>query len=153
MIERDDPLSPTEPVESPPESPANSVPLRNAGQRLAAAFRASRTRQLPALHSSFQANLEALRQDRLIRVGLLPPKPPAAKRPPSATLPSTAPTLSAIGFGPSMVIRFHQLGIATAADLAAADPTELRAGLGDITRLIDVDVWIASAQKACADAI
>jgi hypothetical protein len=49
-------------------------------------------------------------------------------------------------------MRFRQLGIETAADLAAADSASLRSALGDITRLINVDIWIASAQKACAEA-
>jgi hypothetical protein len=74
--------------------------------------------------------------------------PPAAD-PEPAEQPHSLP-LSAIGFGPGMVIRFRQLGIETAADLAASDPAALRTALGDITRLINVDVWIATAQKACA---
>jgi len=88
----------------------------------------------------------------------------AAAQPPAATTPHllaeplpvepplAAPPLSAIGFGPGMVIRFRQLGIETAADLAAADADALRTALGDITRLINVDIWIASAQKACSTA-
>jgi hypothetical protein len=75
--------------------------------------------------------------------------PPAKPEQPEA--PSQVP-LSAIGFGPGMVIRFRQLGIETAADLAASDPAALRTALGDITRLINVDVWIATAQKAIAEA-
>jgi predicted flap endonuclease-1-like 5' DNA nuclease len=75
---------------------------------------------------------------------------PAPSEPAPAEAPPTAPPLSAIGFGPGMVIRFRQLGIETAADLAAADADSLRTALGDITRLINVDIWIASAQKACS---
>jgi hypothetical protein len=56
------------------------------------------------------------------------------------------PALSSIGFGPGMVLRFKQLGILTSSELAAAD------ALGDISRLINVDVWIATAMRACADA-
>ena len=62
------------------------------------------------------------------------------------------PTLAAVGFGPGMVIRFGQLGIETAADLAAADEASLRAALGDISRLVNVKVWIDSARRTCADA-
>jgi hypothetical protein len=76
-------------------------------------------------------------------------KPPAA--PETAEEKSVLP-LSAIGFGPGMVIRFRQLGIETAADLAASDPASLRTALGDITRLINVDLWIATARKATAEA-
>jgi hypothetical protein len=74
---------------------------------------------------------------------------PALAAPESADQSPTLP-LSAIGFGPGMVIRFRQLGILSAADLAASDPAALRTALGDITRLINVDVWIATAQKAIA---
>ncbi len=88
------------------------------------------------------------------------PPPEAATLPPAETQeaaqaempPAPAPALASIGFGPGMVMRFRQLGIETAADLAAADSASLRSALGDITRLINVDIWIASAQKACAEA-
>ncbi len=63
-----------------------------------------------------------------------------------------APPLSTIGFGPGMVIRLRQLGIESAADLAEADAATLRDALGDIARLINVDIWIASARQACAQA-
>lgn len=76
---------------------------------------------------------------------------PLPAKPEPVEEPSQVP-LAAIGFGPGMVIRFRQLGIETAADLAASDPAALRTALGDITRLINVDVWIATAQKAIAEA-
>jgi hypothetical protein len=81
--------------------------------------------------------------------GPAPAPMPALAAPESADQSPTLP-LSAIGFGPGMVIRFRQLGILSAADLAASDPAALRTALGDITRLINVDVWIATAQKAIA---
>jgi predicted flap endonuclease-1-like 5' DNA nuclease len=62
---------------------------------------------------------------------------------PPASLP-----LSDIGFGPGMIIRLSQLGITSIADMAAADPTALRNALGDISRLVNVENWIASARKA-----
>ena len=55
-----------------------------------------------------------------------------------------------MGFGPGMAIRFRHIGIETIADLAAADAAVLRTALGDISRLINVDAWIASARSATA---
>jgi len=60
--------------------------------------------------------------------------------------------LADIGFGPGMVLRFSQLGIANAADLARADAMNLRDSLGDISRLINVEFWIESARRACGTA-
>jgi hypothetical protein len=58
------------------------------------------------------------------------------------------PPLAEIGFGPGMLIRLSQLGLYTTADLAQADAVQLRSALGDISRLVDVDAWIKSAQQA-----
>ena len=65
--------------------------------------------------------------------------------PAAASLP-----LSAIGFGPGMTIRMRQVGIETVSDLAASEPAALRSALGDISQLINVDLWIASARKTQA---
>jgi predicted RecB family nuclease len=70
-----------------------------------------------------------------------PQAPPAPSPPPRA--------LASIGFGPGMTIRLSQVGIETVSDLAQANPAALRHALGDISQLINVDVWIASAQAAC----
>lgn len=184
-----------------------AVPVRNAGQSLVAKFRAARLQQRSSVHSELRADREALRQERLTRLGKAPAPesalatvevapaasgsvgqkveqaeapvtgssmfaqfiggvqaevaavaPAPAHAAGEASTPSVsvssaaAPPLSSIGFGPGMVIRFRQLGIETAADLATADAAGLRTALGDITRLINVDIWIASAQKACAEA-
>lgn len=56
--------------------------------------------------------------------------------------------LAAIGFGPGMQIRLSQIGVRTAADLAEANAADLRTALGDISRLVDVEAWIASARQA-----
>ena len=57
------------------------------------------------------------------------------------------PPLAEIGFGPGMLIRLSQLGLYTTGDLAQADAAHLRVALGDISRLVDVEAWIASAQQ------
>lgn len=57
--------------------------------------------------------------------------------------------LSVIGFGPGMMIRLSHLGIDTVADLAVADPIWLRSALGEISRLINIEVWIETARNAC----
>jgi ribonuclease E len=58
--------------------------------------------------------------------------------------------LEVLGFGPGMLIRLNQLGIHTADDLATGEAATIRHALGDISRLINVDAWIARAKTACA---
>jgi hypothetical protein len=67
--------------------------------------------------------------------------------------PGHALPLSAIGFGPGMTIRMRQLGIETVSALAGADADWLRASLGDISQLINVEAWIATARKASVDGV
>ena len=62
------------------------------------------------------------------------------------------PPLAEIGFGPGMLIRLSQLGLRTIGDLAHADANDLRAALGDISRLVDVEAWIASARMTASTA-
>ncbi|HQT76124.1 MAG TPA: hypothetical protein PLD10_03645 [Rhodopila sp.] len=57
------------------------------------------------------------------------------------------PPLAEIGFGPGMLIRLSQLGLHTTADLARADAQQLRAELGEISRLVDVEAWICHARQ------
>jgi hypothetical protein len=81
------------------------------------------------------------------------PEPPAPEQSepeqsgPAASLPYDPP-LAEIGFGPGMLIRLSQLGLRTTGDLAHADAAELRAALGEISRLVDVEAWIASARRS-----
>jgi len=56
------------------------------------------------------------------------------------------PLLAEIGFGPGMLIRLSQIGVRTTRDLAETDVKQLRAALGDIVRLVDVDGWIQNAR-------
>jgi hypothetical protein len=60
------------------------------------------------------------------------------------------PPLAEIGFGPGMLIRLSQLGLNTTGDLAQTDADRLRAALGDISRLVDVEAWISSARKTAS---
>jgi hypothetical protein len=46
-----------------------------------------------------------------------------------------------------MLIRLSQIGMHTTSDLASSNVAELRAALGDISRLVDVAAWIDSAKK------
>lgn len=57
------------------------------------------------------------------------------------------PPLAEMGFGPSMLIRLGQIGLRTVGDLARTDATRLRAELGEISRLVDVDGWILRARQ------
>ncbi len=57
------------------------------------------------------------------------------------------PPLAEIGFGPGMLIRLSQLGVNTTGELAMANPAELRAALGEISRLVDVETWISNARQ------
>lgn len=60
------------------------------------------------------------------------------------------PPLAEIGFGPGMLIRLSQIGVHGTLDLARADAAVLRAALGEISRLVDVEAWIASARHSVA---
>jgi hypothetical protein len=75
---------------------------------------------------------------------------PEPKECSSSTVHNAIP-LSAIGFGPGMTIRMSHLGITTLSQLAAADPDWLRTSLGDLSQLVNAELWIAAARKACAD--
>jgi hypothetical protein len=79
----------------------------------------------------------------------VPPTAHAAPAEPAATEPPAPfdPPLAEIGFGPGMLIRLSQLGLHTTGELAQANAAQLRAELGDISRLIDVETWIAAARQ------
>jgi hypothetical protein len=70
---------------------------------------------------------------------------PAAPAEPDT--PEFDPPLAEIGFGPGMLIRMSQIGVRTTRQLATSDVGELRAALGDISRLVDVEAWIGSARR------
>ena len=82
------------------------------------------------------------------------PEMPAAEPPPAEPAPSPAAPpslpLARLGFGAGMTARLNQLGIHDTADLAATVPASLREALGEISRLVDVDAWIAHARALTA---
>jgi nucleotidyltransferase/DNA polymerase involved in DNA repair len=49
-----------------------------------------------------------------------------------------------------MCIRLEQLGYRSVEDLARADPDALRAALGQISRILDVEGWIERARQNLA---
>ncbi len=79
----------------------------------------------------------------------IPPVTPPCDEPVAGPEPFDPP-LAEIGFGPGMIIRLSQIGIRTTGDLAKAKSAELRASLGEISRIVDVEAWIASAQQTMA---
>jgi len=58
-----------------------------------------------------------------------------------------APAITITALGPGMLARLRLLGYGHIADLADADPVALRHGLGDISRLLNVEGWIAEAKR------
>ncbi|HVY17748.1 MAG TPA: hypothetical protein VHB27_21185 [Rhodopila sp.] len=60
---------------------------------------------------------------------------------------ATAPGLSAIGLGPSMLVRLNQLGLRTVQDIALSEPDDLRTALGSASRLLDIEGWIVRARQ------
>ena len=58
-----------------------------------------------------------------------------------------APAITITALGPGMLARLRLLGYGQIADLADADPVALRHGLGDISRLLNVEGWIAEAKR------
>lgn len=61
--------------------------------------------------------------------------------------PATHPPLPLPGMGPGMVLRLRHLGIESTAQMAEADPAALRRALGPISRLVNVEGWIAAARE------
>lgn len=102
------------------------------------------TRQEPASRSVFASLVSGAAPDRLLAE---PTAPAEARDGTPAILP-----LAAIGFGPGMLLRLGQLGLHTTADLARADAEQLRAELGGISRLVDVEGWVAQARQMVARA-
>ncbi|MGK7867643.1 hypothetical protein [Falsiroseomonas sp. E2-1-a20] len=60
-------------------------------------------------------------------------------------LPPPTPPITALG--PGMLARLRMLGFARFEDLAHVDPAALRHALGHISRLINVEAWIAEARR------
>lgn len=54
----------------------------------------------------------------------------------------------AAGVGPVMCIRLQHLGYGSVEELAHADPETLRRKLGTISRLLDIEGWIARARNS-----
>jgi hypothetical protein len=83
---------------------------------------------------------EAMPEPRLAAV------PEPASLEPEAPEP-VAPPMIVASIGPGMRQRLQQLGYRTDAQLAAADPAALRHGLGEISRLLNIEAWIADARR------
>ncbi len=66
---------------------------------------------------------------------------------PSNERENDAPATTITALGPGMLARLRLLGYARLVDLAKADPAALRHGLGDISRLLNVEGWIAEANR------
>lgn len=73
------------------------------------------------------------------------PPPPMTAEPAAGS--QKRPALAELGFGQGMLLRLNQIGLRTVADLAHADPSDLRAALGGSSRLVDVDGWIVRARR------
>ncbi|WP_184385020.1 hypothetical protein [Roseococcus suduntuyensis] len=85
-----------------------------------------------------------------------PDLPPAEEAPPAMAVaeeamqdvePAAPPALPLPGMGPGMVLRLRHLGIESTAQMAEADPEALRRALGPISRLVNVEGWIAAARE------
>jgi predicted flap endonuclease-1-like 5' DNA nuclease len=73
---------------------------------------------------------------------------PSETKPPVAAAAPNPDNLTVIrGIGNGMQGRLNQLGIFTFADLAASSPEQLRAALAEVGRLVNVDEWLAEANK------
>lgn len=55
------------------------------------------------------------------------------------------------GVGPGLIWLFEEAGVRSLGDLAAADPNVLRARLGVLGALLDLESWIALAKMAARD--
>ena len=108
---------------------------------------APETAEVPAAGSVFASLISSAASDRQDRSrgGFAATEPVMPTRSARAML--TDPPLSDMGFGPGMLLRLSQLGLHTTADLARADAEQLRAELGEISRLCDVETWITRARQ------
>lgn len=115
---------PTETAPPPPPTDKSSITVR-----------ASRTRR--------SADRNALNPASLA--------PPVPERGIAVTSPDSAELerLSQVGAG--MRLRLEQIGIMTVADLAHADPDTVKVKLGVVSRLANVEAWIAEAKTLLAE--
>ncbi len=82
--------------------------------------------------------------------GLASPGPVAAEVEPVTLSETDAPAMavaSITALGPGMLARLRLLGYERLSDLADAQPAELRDALGEISRLLNVEGWIAEARR------
>jgi len=90
-----------------------------------------------------------------VEIPLPPPEPTLdAPQPAAVSAPARATADVAIvaELGPGLRLRLRQLGFGTDAALAAAHPDQLRQGLGEISRMLNVEAWIEDARQREADA-
>jgi hypothetical protein len=101
------------------------------------------------------------------------PPPPMADTPPATQAPTAAPMVAptsaamaaadpeatcfaaaqewtTAALGPGMLERLRLLGYARLTDLAHAEPAALRHALGDVSRLLNIEGWIAAAAGLAA---
>ena len=145
-------------------------PSQSKGRMLIAAYRAARLGQRSAMMSARGVPLATPPAEPEAVLNAPATEPTAVADPPDSVfarlvslgpdveapdpLPSPEPMparadvpLAAMGFGPGMLIRLGQIGFRTANDLACANAADLRGALGEISRLIDVESWIAGARE------
>jgi hypothetical protein len=120
---------------------ADPAPAAGSGCHAGHSAAGDENRLAPAPGSAFEGVQPAL-PGKIPDVAGVETAVPPVSGPPSET------PLVELGFGPGMLIRLGQLGLRTAGDLAQADAGDLRLALGAISRLVDVDAWIATARRA-----
>lgn len=119
-----------------------------AAELLVAETMAAELAAEPAVHDAAPADAgSASAEPELSEAEAPEPAPPEAREA-SAPEPEPIddPPLAEIGFGPGMIIRLSQIGLHSTNDLARCEVADLRAALGDISRLVDVETWIANAR-------
>jgi predicted flap endonuclease-1-like 5' DNA nuclease len=139
---------------------APKEPLRSKGLAMVAAYRAERLSQRSQLRASPRQSPAAPPAPEPAKAAS--PAPPGsvpanlvslemAERQAESASPTPEPIcdppLAEMGFGPGMLIRLSQIGVHTTAELAQADAAHLRAELGEISRLINVETWIETARQ------
>jgi hypothetical protein len=133
-------LAPESPIEEPTEAPTEApveAPMTEPGSVFAAMMGGLAAKSTPAVAAV-----------RPAAARLAPPTPAVALAPEPEPKIAPAPGASAItALGPGMLARLRLLGYERITDLAGADPSELRHALGDISRLLNVEGWIAEARR------
>ena len=135
------------PRTDPPPSSANTPVARLDGPSDTVRGGSAPFQPTGSVFASLMNGQPPIAAEAPVRTAASPVPMPAAPGTRPAAPPPRRLTLAELGFGQGMLLRLSQIGLRTVTDLAHADPADLRAALGDSSRLVDIDAWIVRARR------